>query len=218
MRQLVDVCHIHQRHLSGVLEEIANPLTARIPPGVLVLPLAPAVLPPHVDIGPEPASPRVSRRVCWRAGCEATVPAGCSVQFCADHCASQRCQIHGQRSSAQDCRCSRGCTAVPEECASVFLPNPLQMFPMSCTSTSSFGCTGAGIARRQCSEASLEQARRRKDRTHPQMAQPHGRAKLVVLGCEVGGRWPKEARKFFYSIAPMRRPGQRPKFSGCRPC
>ena len=32
-------------------------------------------------------------------------------------------------------------------------------------------------------------ARRRKERTHPELAQPHGRVRLVVLGCEVGGRW-----------------------------
>ena len=44
-----------------------------------------------------------------------------------------------------------------------------------------------GMARRQCattSGAALDQARRRKERTYPELAQPHGRARLVVLGCE----------------------------------
>ena len=53
-----------------------------------------------------------------------------------------------------------------------------------------------GTARRQCaatSGAALDQARRRKERTYPELAQPHGRARLVVLGCEVGGRWSEES-------------------------
>ena len=42
---------------------------------------------------------------------------------------------------------------------------------------------------RQCAMtdgAAMTQARRRKERTHPELAQVHGRARLVVVACEVG--------------------------------
>ena len=61
-----------------------------------------------------------------------------------------------------------------------------------------------GTARRQCATTSgvaLDQARRRKERTYPELAQPHGRARLVVLGCEVGGRWSEESRQFLAGLA-----------------
>ena len=61
-----------------------------------------------------------------------------------------------------------------------------------------------GTARRQCatiSGAALDQARRRKERTYPELAQQHGRARLVVLVCEVGGRWSAESRQFLASLA-----------------
>ena len=61
-----------------------------------------------------------------------------------------------------------------------------------------------GTARRQCattSGAALDQARRRQERTCPELAQPHGRARLVVLGCEVGGRWSEESRQFLAGLA-----------------
>ena len=61
-----------------------------------------------------------------------------------------------------------------------------------------------GTARRQCattSGAALDQARRRKERTYPEFAQPHGRARLVVLGCEVGRRWSEESRQFLAGLA-----------------
>ena len=59
-----------------------------------------------------------------------------------------------------------------------------------------------GTAGRQCatvSGAALDQARRRKERTYPELAQQHGRARLVVLGCDVGGRWSEESRQFLAS-------------------
>ena len=61
-----------------------------------------------------------------------------------------------------------------------------------------------GTARRQCatvSGAALDQARRRKERTYPELAQQHGRARLVVLGYEVGRRWSEESRQFLASLA-----------------
>ena len=59
-----------------------------------------------------------------------------------------------------------------------------------------------GTARRQCatvSGAALDQARRRKERIYPELAQQYGRAWLVVLGCEVGGRWSVESRSFCFT-------------------
>ena len=61
-----------------------------------------------------------------------------------------------------------------------------------------------GTPRRQCattSGAALDQARRRKERTYPELVQPPGRARLVVLGCEVGGRWSDESRQFLAGLA-----------------
>ena len=40
--------------------------------------------------------------------------------------------------------------------------------------------------------AALEEARRRKEHTHPDTAGVGGRARLVVLAVEVGGRWSEE--------------------------
>ena len=63
---------------------------------------------------------------------------------------------------------------------------------------------GDGTARRRCAEhdgAALEQARRNKETTYPELCQVRGRARLVVLGCEVGGRWSEEARQFVSLLA-----------------
>ena len=38
----------------------------------------------------------------------------------------------------------------------------------------------------------LDEARKRKERTYPEIAGEGGRARLVVLGAEVGGRWSQE--------------------------
>ena len=58
---------------------------------------------------------------------------------------------------------------------------------------------GDGSARRQCADhgAVLQQARR----MCPELARPRGRARLVVLGCEIGGRWSDEARDFVSQLA-----------------
>ena len=67
-----------------------------------------------------------------------------------------------------------------------------------------FPLGATGKARRQCattSGADLDQARRRKERTYFELVQPHGRARLVVLGCEVGGRWSDESRQFLTGLA-----------------
>ena len=51
---------------------------------------------------------------------------------------------------------------------------------------------GDGRPRPQCARvdgAALARARRRKEATYPELSGANGRARLVVLGCEVGGRW-----------------------------
>ena len=60
---------------------------------------------------------------------------------------------------------------------------------------------GDGSARRQCADhdaAALHQAR---PTTYPELAPRGGRARLVVLGCEVGRRWSEEARNFVSQLA-----------------
>ena len=42
----------------------------------------------------------------------------------------------------------------------------------------------------------LQRARKRKERTYPELSGAHGRVKLVVLSAEVGGRWSDEAQTF----------------------
>ena len=64
-----------------------------------------------------------------------------------------------------------------------------------------------GAFRRQCAErdgAALDQARRTKERTHPELTGEHGRARLVVLACETGGRWSEEAQSFLRHLARAR--------------
>ena len=55
-----------------------------------------------------------------------------------------------------------------------------------------------GLPRRKCADvdgAALAQARRREQRFHLELV-GHGRARLVVLAAEVGGRWSVEVRAF----------------------
>ena len=47
----------------------------------------------------------------------------------------------------------------------------------------------------------LTEAIRRKERTYPELSGEGGRARLVVLAAEVGGRWSDEARTFLGSLA-----------------
>ena len=49
--------------------------------------------------------------------------------------------------------------------------------------------------------ASLATARRRKERRYPELSGQFGRARLVVLACEVGGRWSDETRDFLRHLA-----------------
>ena len=47
----------------------------------------------------------------------------------------------------------------------------------------------------------LSEARRRKERTYPELSGEGGRARPVVLAAEVGGRWSDEARTFLGTFA-----------------
>ena len=49
--------------------------------------------------------------------------------------------------------------------------------------------------------AALDEARRRKERTYPELSGDGGRARLVVLVAEVGGRWSTETANFLVSLA-----------------
>ena len=64
-----------------------------------------------------------------------------------------------------------------------------------------------GAPRRQCAErdgAALDQACRTKERTYPELTGEHGRARLVVLRCETGGRWSEEFHSFLRQFARAR--------------
>ena len=50
-------------------------------------------------------------------------------------------------------------------------------------------------------EAALARARRRKEATYPELPGANGCARLVVLGCEVGGRWSDECHSFLRQLS-----------------
>ena len=52
--------------------------------------------------------------------------------------------------------------------------------------------------------AALAAARRRKERTYPKLTGQFGRARLVVLAGEVGGRWSDETQAFLRQLAKAR--------------
>ena len=55
---------------------------------------------------------------------------------------------------------------------------------------------------RQTNGAALEEARRRKEATYPELARgTEGRARLVVLAAEVGGRWSTQTAQFLRGLA-----------------
>ena len=49
--------------------------------------------------------------------------------------------------------------------------------------------------------AALQRARRRKEDTYPELSGEGGRARLVVLAAEVGGRWSVETAQFLSALA-----------------
>ena len=55
--------------------------------------------------------------------------------------------------------------------------------------------------------AVLQEARRRKERTYPELHGAGGRARLVVLAAEVGRRWSEETAQFLRALCQTPRPG-----------
>ena len=73
------------------------------------------------------------------------------------------------------------------------------------TLVSALHCDGSAHPRAaHVDGAVLVTARRRKERTYPELANPRGRARLVVLAGEVGGRWSEETRQFLTLLAKAR--------------
>ena len=52
--------------------------------------------------------------------------------------------------------------------------------------------------------SALQEARRRKEKTCPELAGDAGRARLVVFAAEVGGRWSEETTQFLRGLAKAR--------------
>ena len=70
------------------------------------------------------------------------------------------------------------------------------------TLVSALRCDGSALPRSaNVDGAALQAARRRKERAYPELAGPRGRARLVVLAGEVGGRWSEETRDFLNQLA-----------------
>ena len=75
---------------------------------------------------------------------------------------------------------------------------------------------GDGSARGRAADhsGSALQARRRKERTYPELAGDAGRARLVVLAAEVGGRWSEETAQFLRGLAKARADSVPPLLQG----
>ena len=70
-----------------------------------------------------------------------------------------------------------------------------------------------GSPRPRCANedgAAVAAARRRKELTYPELTSRNGRTRLVVLACEVGGRWSEEAQDFVRSLARAKARGESP--------
>ena len=96
------------------------------------------------------------------------------------------------------------CTAVKKWSPTVFLCSTAHSLPLTPRWSAQCELTEP---RRQCAErdgAALDQARRTKERTYPELTCEQGRARLVVLACETGGRWSEEAQSFLRHLARAR--------------
>ena len=78
-----------------------------------------------------------------------------------------------------------------------------------------------GEARRKAARrdgVALEAARQQKEHTNPELTARGGRARLVVLGVEVGGRWSTETRSFLSRLAHGRARSERFRWGSLMPC
>ena len=69
------------------------------------------------------------------------------------------------------------------------------------TLVSAFRGDGTARVGKHTPGAVLKATRRRKERTYPELAGEGGRARLIVLAGEVGGRWSSETARFLSSLA-----------------
>ena len=73
------------------------------------------------------------------------------------------------------------------------------------------GAQSNGTARRRADRidgVALWEARRRKERTYPELLGHNRRARLVVLGVEVGGRWSQETQQYVSQLARAKARGE----------
>ena len=78
-------------------------------------------------------------------------------------------------------------------------------FAVDTTLVSPLHCDGTPTPRAADSDgAALVRARRRKERTYPELVHPRARARLVVIAGEVAGRWSDETRRFIGLLARAR--------------
>ena len=153
---------------------------------------------------------------------------GRPLDSCGHHrAACARSGVLGRRGFAVESAAARVCreggarvtTNILVRDMDVARPNPLDMrrlevvadglplfggrqLALDTTLVSSLHCDGSpqpGAANRD--GAVLDAARRRKNRTYPELIGPRGRARLVVLAGDVGGRWSEETRSFLTQLA-----------------
>ena len=62
-------------------------------------------------------------------------------------------------------------------------------FAIDTTLVSTLHCDGSARRAAHRGRCCSRHARRKKERTYPELIGPHARARLVVLAGEVGGRW-----------------------------
>ena len=87
-----------------------------------------------------------------------------------------------------------------------FLGVPHQaQFAVDTTLVSPLHCDGTPTPGAADSDgAALVRARRRKERTYPELVHPRARARLMVIAGEVAGRWSDETRRFIGLLARAR--------------
>ena len=73
---------------------------------------------------------------------------------------------------------------------------PLSSVPFTCFPTSPLTRFDESLFRVLLLLCGIDPGRRRKERTYPELSGAHGRARLVVLACEVGGRWSSVTQAF----------------------